>query len=41
MHESEEKCIQGFFLVEKPEGNQPLQKPRRCGRIRLKWIFEK
>jgi hypothetical protein len=28
-------------LVGKPEGRRPLGRPRRNGRIILKWIFER
>jgi hypothetical protein len=28
-------------LVEKPEGKRPLRRPRRNGRIILRWIFKK
>ena len=28
-------------LVEKPEGKRPLGRPRRSGRIILRWIFGK
>jgi hypothetical protein len=29
------------ILVGKPEGKRPFGRPRRSGRITLKWIFRK